>query len=76
MILIFFNLANNNILQEIEGQEMKRRIVEYSSYDSLYILEETLVGWERSIEQQREGYYPSLEDTLRLKVVILAFMFF
>ena len=45
-----FYLANNGILQEIEGQDMKIRIVEYNSYDSPYRLEETLVGWERLVE--------------------------
>jgi len=44
---------------------MKSIIFLYSSYGSMCRLKETLVGWERSAEQQREGYSPSLVDTLR-----------
>lgn len=44
---------------------MKSERVEYSSYESLYRPEETLVGWERLVKQQREGYSLGLADTLR-----------
>ena len=44
---------------------MKRKIIEYSSYDSPYKGEETLVGWERSVEHQGEGHSLGLVDTLR-----------
>lgn len=44
---------------------MKRRIVEYSSYDSPHKEKETLLGWERLVEQRGEGGSLDLAHTLR-----------
>ena len=40
-------------------------MVEYSSYDFLYILEEKSIGCEKSVEQQGEGDSLNLADTFR-----------
>lgn len=52
---------------------MKSRMVEDSSYDSPYRLEEKSVGWEKSVRQQGEGESPDLANTLRsLKAEIIS----
>ncbi len=44
---------------------MRRRIVDYSSHDSLYKLDVKSMEWEKLVEKQREEYYLDVEDTLR-----------
>jgi len=44
------------MLQDNIRLGMKRRIVEYSSYESSYKPEETVVGWERLVQHQGKGY--------------------
>ena len=53
---------------------MKIRMVQYSSYDSPYRLEEKSVGGEKSVGKQGEGDSPNLADTLiSLRADIISF---